>query len=152
MLPFDTPDHPLGDTNQISVLLADSINRLRRGQLDPRVANAMGYLASVLLEALESARIEDRLALIAISALLILWFSFAGGMCGRYDYPPWHRPMDLARQALAKRIAVPRTPFIVPFSCGSASLARPHIHDWTRPPAARNSVERSKSACYSISQ
>jgi hypothetical protein len=65
------------------------------------------------------------LALIAISALLILLFSFAGGMCGRYDFPPWHRPMDLARQALTNRIAVPRTPFIVPFSCGSASLARP---------------------------
>ena len=62
VLPSDTPDHPLGDTNQVSVLLADSINRLRRGQLDPRVANAMGYLASVLLKALESGRIEDRLA------------------------------------------------------------------------------------------
>jgi hypothetical protein len=62
LLPFDTPDHPLGDTNQVSVLLADSINRLRRGQLDPRVANAMGYLASVLLKALESGRIEERLA------------------------------------------------------------------------------------------
>jgi hypothetical protein len=62
VLPFDTPDHPLGDTNQVSALLADSINRLRRGQLDPRVANAMGYLASVLLKALESGRIEDRLA------------------------------------------------------------------------------------------
>jgi hypothetical protein len=41
VLPSDTPDHPLGDTNQVSVLLADSINRLRRGELDPRVANAM---------------------------------------------------------------------------------------------------------------
>src|ERR1035438_10495870 len=62
VLQLDTPDHPLGDTNQVSVLLADSINRLRRGQLDPRVANAMGYLASVLLKALENGRIEDRLA------------------------------------------------------------------------------------------
>jgi hypothetical protein len=61
VLPSDTPDHPLGDTNQVSVLLADSINRLRRGQLDPRVANAMGYLASVLLKALDQ-RLEDRLA------------------------------------------------------------------------------------------
>jgi hypothetical protein len=42
-------------------LLADSINRLRRGQLDPRVANSMGYLASVLLKALDQ-RLEDRLA------------------------------------------------------------------------------------------
>jgi hypothetical protein len=37
------------------------INRLRRGQLDPRVANAMGYLASVLLKALDQ-RLEERLA------------------------------------------------------------------------------------------
>ena len=62
VLPLDTPDHPLGDTNQVSVLLADSINRLRRGQLDPRIANAMGYLASVLLKALESGKMEERLA------------------------------------------------------------------------------------------
>jgi hypothetical protein len=62
VLPFDTPDHPLGDTNQVSVLLADSINRLRRGELDPRIANAMGYLASVLMKALENGKIEDRLA------------------------------------------------------------------------------------------
>jgi hypothetical protein len=62
VLPSDTPDHPLSDTNQVSILLSDSINRLRRGQLDPRVANAMGYLTSVLLKALESGRIEDRLA------------------------------------------------------------------------------------------
>ena len=32
------------------------------GRLDPRVANAMGYLASVLLKALENGKIEDRLA------------------------------------------------------------------------------------------
>src|SRR5579872_1813409 len=61
VLPSETPDHPLGDTNQVSVLLADSINRLRRGQLDPRVANAMGYSASVLLKALDQ-RLEERLA------------------------------------------------------------------------------------------
>jgi len=61
VLPSDTPDHPLGDASQVSALLADSINRLRRGQLDPRVANAMGYLASVLLKALDQ-RLEQRLA------------------------------------------------------------------------------------------
>ena len=44
VLPRDTPDHPLGSTTDVSTLLADSINQLRRGQLDPRVANAMGYL------------------------------------------------------------------------------------------------------------
>ena len=53
VLASDTPDHPLGSAGDVSVLLSDSINRLRRGQLDPRVTNAMGYLASVLLRALE---------------------------------------------------------------------------------------------------
>jgi hypothetical protein len=43
-------------------LLTDSINRLRRGQLDPRVANAMGYLTGVLLRALEQGAVEERLA------------------------------------------------------------------------------------------
>ena len=62
MLPADTPDHPLGNTTDVSALLSDSINRLRRGQLDPRVANAMGYLTSVLLRSLEQGPIEERLA------------------------------------------------------------------------------------------
>jgi hypothetical protein len=62
VLPADTPDHPLGNTTDVSALLADSINRLRRGQLDPRVANSMGYLTSVLLRSLEQGPIEERLA------------------------------------------------------------------------------------------
>ena len=62
MLPTDTPDHSLGNTTDVSAFLSDSINRLRRGQLDPRVANAMGYLTSVLLRSLEQGPIEERLA------------------------------------------------------------------------------------------
>jgi hypothetical protein len=62
VLPADTSDHPLGNTTDVSSLLADSINRLRRGQLDPRVANAMGYLTSVLLRSLEQGPVEERLA------------------------------------------------------------------------------------------
>jgi hypothetical protein len=62
VLSGDTPDLPLGSTADVSALLADSINRLRRGQLDPRVANGMGYLASILLKAIEIGRIEERLA------------------------------------------------------------------------------------------
>jgi hypothetical protein len=50
-LSFAAPNHPLGNANDVSTLLADSINQLRRGQLDPRVANAMGYLATVLWRA-----------------------------------------------------------------------------------------------------
>jgi hypothetical protein len=62
VLPTDTPDHSLGNTTDVSAFLSDSINRLRRGQLDPRVANAMGYLTSVLLRSLEQGPVEERLA------------------------------------------------------------------------------------------
>jgi len=62
VLPFGTPDHPLGNTKEVSAFLADSINQLRRGQLDPRVANGMGYLTNVLLRALEQGPLEERLA------------------------------------------------------------------------------------------
>src|SRR5580704_3847589 len=62
VLPADTPDHPMGNATDVSALLSDSINRLRRGQLDPRVANALGYLTSVLLRSLEQGPIEERLA------------------------------------------------------------------------------------------
>jgi hypothetical protein len=62
VLPVDTPDHPLGNTLEVSALLADSINQLRRGQLDSRVANALGYLTSVLLRSLEQGPLEERMA------------------------------------------------------------------------------------------
>jgi len=52
-LAAETPDHLLGNTQDVSVQLAVSINQLRRGQLDPRMANAIGYLSSVLLRSLE---------------------------------------------------------------------------------------------------
>jgi hypothetical protein len=62
VLPSDTPDYPLGNTKEVSAFLADSINQLRRGQLDPRVANGVGYLSSVLLRALEQGPLEERMA------------------------------------------------------------------------------------------
>jgi hypothetical protein len=61
VLPSDTPDHPLGNTKEVSAFLADSFNQLRRGELDPRVANGMGYLTSVLLRSLEQGPVEERL-------------------------------------------------------------------------------------------
>ena len=35
---------------------------VRKGQLDPRVSNAIGYLAGILLRALEQGPTEERLA------------------------------------------------------------------------------------------
>jgi len=60
VLPPDTPDHRLQNTQDVSNLLAHSINQVLRGQLDAKVANAVGYLASVMLRSLEQEQTEGR--------------------------------------------------------------------------------------------
>ena len=45
----------------MAVLLAATINQVRRGDLDPKVANTVGYLAGMLLKALDAGALEDRL-------------------------------------------------------------------------------------------
>ena len=61
VLPGDTQDLPLHDVGDVCTLLAESINQVRRGQIDPRVANAVGYLASILLGALQQGPLEERM-------------------------------------------------------------------------------------------
>ena len=58
----ETPDAPLLSMADVVALLGLTINQVRRGELDPRVANAVGYLAATLLRALEQGDIEKRLA------------------------------------------------------------------------------------------
>jgi hypothetical protein len=53
-LPSETAGHPLNNVHDVSLLLGQSINQVRRGQLAPRVATA-GYLAGILLSALQQA-------------------------------------------------------------------------------------------------
>jgi hypothetical protein len=62
VLPRDTPDHPLRNTTEVSAFLAETINQVRRGAIDPRVANCMGQLASVMLRSLEQGPLEIRMA------------------------------------------------------------------------------------------
>jgi hypothetical protein len=57
----DTQDLPASSPQEIVILVGDCITRVRRGALDPRVANAVGYLATVTLRALEVGQLEDRL-------------------------------------------------------------------------------------------
>jgi hypothetical protein len=64
------------DTKEVSAFLADSVNQLRRGRLDPRVANAMGYLTNVLLRALEQGPIAPLLGC---------------GIMGKFDNVSWKR-------------------------------------------------------------
>jgi len=43
-------------------LLGQTINQVRRGEVEPKVANAIGYLSSAVLSALEVGDLEERLA------------------------------------------------------------------------------------------
>jgi hypothetical protein len=69
VLPPDTADLPLKSVGDVTVALAATINQVRRGELDPKVANAVGYLTSVLLKALQGDVLERRLE--AIEAVLL---------------------------------------------------------------------------------
>ena len=54
-------DLPLRTVEDVTTLLADTINDLRSGSIDSRIANTVGYLASGMLKALQQGDIEGRL-------------------------------------------------------------------------------------------
>ena len=51
---------PLERVQDVAELLSDTIHQVRRGDLEPRVANAVGYLAGTLLKALQAGELEER--------------------------------------------------------------------------------------------
>ena len=55
------PQRPLKNIGEVSELLEETINRVRQGPFDLRAANAIGFLAGILLKALDQ-RLEERLA------------------------------------------------------------------------------------------
>jgi hypothetical protein len=61
-MPANTPHFSLNNGADAASLLGDTINRTRIGELDPRVANSIGYLCGILLRTFEVSSIEDRLA------------------------------------------------------------------------------------------
>jgi len=61
-LPPDTPDFPLNSARDAGALLDRTINQLLRGKLDPRIANAVGYLLTVKLKAEDKGELEGRVA------------------------------------------------------------------------------------------
>ena len=69
VLPPETLDHPLNNVRDVSLLLAKSINQVRRGQLAPRVATAIGYLTGILLSALRQGPLEERLQRLEATSL-----------------------------------------------------------------------------------
>jgi hypothetical protein len=64
VLPANLPDVPLTTVQDVIVLLGATINQVRKGQVDPRISNAVGYLAGIMLKAMEQGPIEERLAIL----------------------------------------------------------------------------------------
>jgi hypothetical protein len=62
VLPPDTPELPLRTVADVITALGLTINQTRKGELDVKVANAVGYLSGVLLHALKDGELEQRLA------------------------------------------------------------------------------------------
>jgi hypothetical protein len=58
----DSKDLPVRNAADVTALLAATINEVRQGKLDPKIANAVGYLAGVLLRALEIGDLAEQLA------------------------------------------------------------------------------------------
>jgi len=61
-LAADAPDIKVESCQDVVRLIGETINQVRRGDLDPRVANAIGYLANVLIKAAEQGDLEKRIA------------------------------------------------------------------------------------------
>jgi len=61
VVPAESPDVQLTSSKDVAVLLSESISQTLRGELDPRVANTIGFLSGVFLKALEQGLVEERL-------------------------------------------------------------------------------------------
>ena len=62
------PDVKIDNCRDIIALLSDTINQVRKGAIDARVANSVGYLANIAFRAFEQREIEERLE--TVEALL----------------------------------------------------------------------------------
>jgi hypothetical protein len=55
------PDVTVADCGDVVALIAQTINQVRKGFVDPRIANSVGYLANVLIKAFEQDKLETRI-------------------------------------------------------------------------------------------
>jgi len=61
-LPADAPNVQIEDSADVVKLLSSTINSVRRGEIDPRVGNSVGYLANIVLTATGQRELESRIA------------------------------------------------------------------------------------------
>ena len=57
----------INSAKDITKLLAETINQVREGNLDCRIANTIGFLAGVTLKAFEISKLEERIKKIELS-------------------------------------------------------------------------------------
>jgi hypothetical protein len=62
VLPSSTPDAELRNAEDASKVLAETINQVRRGEIDPKIANSVGYLIGLFVKVKQDVDVERRLA------------------------------------------------------------------------------------------
>ena len=60
-LPADTPEFAVGTAVEVVSLLGETINQVRTGMLDPKVANCIGYLSGIVLKGLDQGDLQRRI-------------------------------------------------------------------------------------------
>lgn len=55
------PDIAVRDCKDVVALLSETINQVRKGIIDPRIANSVGYLANQMVRVLAQNDLEDRI-------------------------------------------------------------------------------------------
>jgi hypothetical protein len=62
VLPADAAEVSLHSGKDVAAFLAETINQVRKGRVSPKIASTAGYLSSLLMKALETTDVEERLA------------------------------------------------------------------------------------------
>ena len=61
ILAEDTPDIKINCSADINALLCQTINQVRKGEIDPKIANSVGYLANIAMTAVDRNDLEKRI-------------------------------------------------------------------------------------------
>jgi hypothetical protein len=61
VLPPDTPDVCVNTVADVVAMLRDTASRVRRGELDVKIANCLAYIASMILKAIQPDEIDRKI-------------------------------------------------------------------------------------------
>jgi len=60
VIKYPLVEMPIKKMPDVALLIVDTINRVRAGEMDIRVANCLGFLSDKLIKALEVSELEER--------------------------------------------------------------------------------------------